>query len=416
MRAAGMVAGWIRSDWRALFAQLRADCPVFVTPAYTLVTKYADVHEVLAHEKVFTVRPTRPQLDAALGSGFMLSRDATPLNWRERGLMQVMLDPGDAPAVRELVGRAADELLDDIACSGTFGGVGGEGFDVVADLYRPIALRVCEDYFGYRDLEPARLTRWIRAIIKDCYANPMADPAVHAAATACGAELMVYVRGELDRRATADPPDSGIDSPPDDIFARLVDSAPLSCPAHALDRERLAVNAAGLALGFVESAPAAMALATRQLLQRPDVHQAAARAAHEGDPAGFDAYVWEALRLETFFRLMPPRLCEEDFLLAAGTPRATVVTRGSIVLPALASAMHDEDVIPEPDRFRLGRPRHHHLHFGTGHHHDCLGVNLARVIIPEAIRRLLRRGTALVPGEDIVFDAIFPDRYRLRLT
>jgi cytochrome P450 len=125
--------------------------------------------------------------------------------------------------------------------------------------------------------------------------------------------------------------------------------------------------------------------------------------------------VWEALRLETFFRLMPPRLCEQDYLLAAGTPRATVIRAGSVVVPALASAMLDEDAVPAPEDFRLGRPEYLHLHFGTGHHHDCLGVHLARVIIPEAVRRLLRRGIAPAPDSDIVFDAIFPDSFTLAL-
>lgn len=398
MRATGMVAGWIRGDWRALFAELRAENPVFVTPAFTLITKFADVHEVLAHEQVFTVRPTRPQLDAALGSGFMLSRDATPLNWRERGLMQVMLASRDVPAVRELVGRCADECLDAV----TSGRI-----DVVVDLFRPIALRVCEEYFGYRGLEPATLARWVRDVIKDCYGNPAGDRALHAAAVASGAEMMAYMRSELARRRTCPALDH-------DVFGRLAGTPlPAAC---GIDDERIAVNAAGLSLGFVESAPAAMALATRQLLLRPDVSDAAARAAREAKPAEFDPYVWEALRLETFFRLMPPRLCEQDYLLAAGTPRATVLTAGSVVVPALASAMYDEEVVPEPDRFRLDRPEHHHLHFGTGHHHDCLGVHLARVIIPEAVRRLLRRGVTPIADADIVFDAIFPDSYELALT
>jgi cytochrome P450 len=397
MRGAAMVAGWIRGDWRGLFAELRADCPIFVTPAYTLVTRYPDVHEVLAHEKVFTVRATSPQLDAALGSGFMLSRDATPLNWRERGLMQVMLDRRDVPAVRALAGRYADERLD---------GASGP-LDVVAELFRPIALRVCEEYFGYRGLDPAELARWVRDVIKDCYANPLADQGLHAAAVESGAALMSYLRAELARRRVP-----GAESS-EDVFGRLVTtSLPAAC---GFDDERIAVNAAGLSLGFVESAPAAMALATRQLLERPEVHAAATQAAREAEAADFDPYVWEALRLDTFFRLMPPRICEQDYLLAAGTARATVVTQGSVVLAALASAMNDDEVVPEPDRFRLDRPPHHHLHFGTGHHHDCLGVHLARVIIPEAVRRLLRRGVEPIAGEDIAFDAIFPDSYRLRL-
>lgn len=403
LRASGMVAGWIRGDWRGLFAELRAEEPVFVTSAFTLITKFADVREVLAHEKVFSVRPTRPQLDAALGSGFMLSRDATPLNWRERGLMQVMLAPGDVPAVRELVSRAAEARLDAAAPDGTL--------DVVSDLFRPIALQVCEEYFGYRGVLPATLAGWVRDIIKDCYANPLNDQGLHAAAVSSGAAMMGYLRDEVARRRDCPVFDADVDV--DDVFSRLIRTA--LPEASDIDDERIAVNAAGLSLGFVESAPAAMALATRQLIQRPDVLAAARGAAFEADPAEFDPYVWEALRLETFFRLMPPRLCEQDYLLAAGTARATVITAGSIVLPALASAMYDEDVISQPEQFRLNRPSHHHLHFGTGHHHDCLGVNLAQVIIPEAVRRLLRRDASAIPGADIVFDAIFPDSYPLQL-
>jgi cytochrome P450 len=397
MRAAAMVAAWIRTDWHALFAELRAECPVLVTPAFTLITRFADVHEVLALEKVFTVEPTAPRLDAALGSGFMLSRDATAINWHERGLMQTLLPYSDVSAVRELVGRYADERLD---------ALGAGRFDAVADLYRPIALRVCEEYFGYRGLDPATLGQWVRDVIKDCYANPTGDQALHAAAEQSGAELMTYLRTDLGRRR-------GCPAAADDVFGRLTDvSLPATC---GVDAERVAVNAAGLALGFVESGPGAMVLATRQLMRRPEVLDAAVRAASDPDPAGFDPYVWEALRFDTFFHLMPPRLTTQDHLLAAGTPRATVVTAGSVVLPALASAMFDEDVVREPEEFRIGRPAHHHIHFGTGHHHDCLGVHLARVIIPEAVRRLLRRGAAPVPGEDLVFDAIFPERYRLRL-
>jgi cytochrome P450 len=396
-RAAAMVAGWIRGDWRGLFAELRAEAPVFATPAFVLVTKFADVHEVLARERVFTVRPTQPQLDAALGSGFMLSRDATPLNWRERGLMQTMLPPGDVPAVRGLVASCAEELLDGAMESGHL--------DVITDLFRPIALRVCEEYFGYRGVEAATLSRWVRDVIKDCYANPVADPALHTAAVESGAALMGHLRAALgDRRGCP---------ARDDVFGRL---AALPLPAACeFDDERIAVNVAGLPLGFVESAPAAMALATRQLVQRPAVLAEAVGLAHAADPAPFDAYVWEALRLDTFFRLMPPRLCEQDYLLAAGTPRATPVAAGSVVLPALASAMYDEDELPSPEEFRPGRPDYHHLHFGTGHHHDCLGVHLARAIIPEAVRRLLRRGVAPVADADIVFDAIFPDSYPLAL-
>ncbi|MEV4089907.1 cytochrome P450, partial [Nonomuraea fuscirosea] len=101
MSAFGLVREWMRTDWRNLFAELRERRPVFVTPAFTVVTRFADVTEVLSHEEVFSVRAFGPRLDAALGAPFMLGRDATPMNWREKGLMQAILDPGDAARVRD---------------------------------------------------------------------------------------------------------------------------------------------------------------------------------------------------------------------------------------------------------------------------------------------------------------------------
>ena len=77
MAAFGLVREWMRTEWRALFAELRERRPIFVTPAFTVVTRYADVTEVLSREEVFSVRAFGPRLDAALGGPFMLGRDAT---------------------------------------------------------------------------------------------------------------------------------------------------------------------------------------------------------------------------------------------------------------------------------------------------------------------------------------------------
>lgn len=105
-------------------------------------------------------------------------------------------------------------------------------------------------------------------------------------------------------------------------------------------------------------------------------------------------------------------------MLAAGTPRRTVIPAGTFVLAAPASAMFDADVVAEPGDFRLDRPAHHHLFFGYGHH-ACLGVHPARVVICEAVRRLLLRpGVRLLPppeGRIERSSGIFPDRFVLGL-
>ena len=174
---------------------------------------------------------------------------------------------------------------------------------------------------------------------------------------------------------------------------------------------------AGLPLGFVESAPGAMVEAVEQLLLRPEMLAAGHRGRRGFDPERFDRYVWEALRFNPFFKLLP-RLCERDHVLAAGTPRATLIPAGTFVLASPASAMFDADVVPEPDEFRLDRPGHHQLFFGYGHH-ACLGVHPARVVVAETVRRLLLRpGVRLLPPPEGRIErtaGIFPDRFVLGL-
>lgn len=391
--AFGLVREWMRTEWRDLFAELRERRPILVTPAFTVVTRHADVTEVLSREEVFSVRAFGPRLDAALGGPFMLGRDATAMNWREKGLMRVMLDPDDVPRVRELAGSAADELLDAARPAGRIEAVHG--------LFRPVALRVCADYFGFPGPDPATLGRWTRAVVTDGFANYHGDRAIQEESVRAGAEMIAYLRDRLAAyRAARDLPD--------DVFARLVRFG------RATD-DRIVINMAGLPLGFVESAPGAMTEAAEQLLLRPQVLAEAVQAA--GDPERFDRYVWEALRFSPFFKLLP-RICERDHVLAAGTPRATLIPAGTFVLAAPASAMFDADAVPEPDRFRLDRPAHHHLFFGHGHH-ACLGVHPAKVVVAETVRRLLLRpGVRLLPppeGRVERAHGIFPDRFTLGL-
>ncbi|MEV4395840.1 cytochrome P450 [Nonomuraea sp. NPDC049607] len=398
--AFGLVREWMRTDWRSLFAELRERRPVFVTPAFTVVTRFADVAEVLSHERVFSVRAFGPRLDAALGAPFMLGRDATPMNWREKGLMRLLLAPEDAADVRELTGRLADDLLDAARPGGRLEAVHG--------LFRPIALGVCARYFGVPGPDPRTLGRWTRAIVADGFANFAGDPELQAASVKAGAELVGHVRDRLaEHRATL----SAGGELPDDVFARLVRTC---LPAgSAVTDDRIVVNMAGLPLGFVESAPGAMVEAVEQLLLRPRVLAEAMAVA--ADPGRFDPYVWEALRFSPFFKLLP-RLCERDHVLAAGTPRATTIPAGTFVLAAPASAMFDDAVVPEPGEFRLDRPGHHRLFFGSGHH-ACLGVHVADVVIAETVRRLLLRpGVRLLPppaGRVERTLGIFPDAFTL---
>jgi cytochrome P450 len=68
-----------------------------------------------------------------------------------------------------------------------------------------------------------------------------------------------------------------------------------------------------------------------------------------------------------------------------------VLPAGALVLPALTAANRDPAVFPDPDRLDVTRrPASMHLGFGAGIHH-CLGAQLARINLEEALRGALQR-------------------------
>ncbi|MDL4775243.1 MULTISPECIES: cytochrome P450 [Thermomonosporaceae] len=402
LQGLGLLAGWLRAEWRSLFAELRARRPILRTPAFTLVTRFPDVAEVLQNGDVFTVSGYASRLEPAVGGPVMLTRDGTSLNWREKGLMQVMLPPEDVPRVRALVARTADRALDAAVPRGRI--------DAVGELFRPVCTTVCAEYFGLSGPDPGTLARWSRAIMTDATANLVDDPAIHAASLAAGRQMMDHLRGELDGRRA-----EGTAAPGGDVFARLLRTV---LPDElAWDDDRITINVAGLLLGFLENGVGSMTHLVRQLLLRPEVLRTAVLAASDRDTAEFDRHVWEALRFDPFLKVII-RVCAREYVLAAGTPRETLVPAGTPVLAAVASAMFDETAVPEPDRFRTDRPPHPGWHFGHGPH-ACVGVHPGAAVISEAVRRLvLRPGLRLLdpPEGAVVRDRdVFPDRFWLGL-
>ncbi|MEO3857383.1 cytochrome P450 [Acrocarpospora sp. B8E8] len=390
-QAVQAVAHWIGAEWRPFFAELREARPVLATPAFTLVTRFADVIEVLSREKVFTVRLYGEPMEAVLGGPYMLTQDATPLHWAERGLTQAVLPAHDVPRVRELAGRYADEALDMALPAGRI--------DAVEGLARYVLLRICGDYLGVPGPDPATLSEWSRASMHDIIRNLPRDPNVHATACAAGSALRAHVSELIaERRRT----------PGEDALSRLVSLVP---PASlGFDELRLMVNGAGLPLGLVENAAQSIVQIIRHLLGREDgVREEAIAAARAGEP--FDGYAWEALRFAPFNPLIF-RFCERDHRLASGT----LIKAGTPVFACTSSAGMDEEAVADPADFRTDRPDFVRLHFGYGPH-DCVGKHVGVAVIPEVVRRVLRRpGVALLPGEPIDFDGgPFPRRFPISL-
>lgn len=378
----GLALRWIRTDWRPFFKELRENRPILKTPNFTFVTRFRDVTEVLSREKVFTVRPYQPHMDPVVGP-FMLSRDATPINWREKGIMQAVLKPEDLPEVRKAAGRLADEALDAAAPEGKI--------EAISKLCRFVPISIVGEYFGFPGPDLESMYRWSKNTQTNMFKNLLNDPAIHEAAVQTGKEMKEYLTGLLAEKKAQTTTNGNA---PQDTFSRLIRTQ--FPPEIGFDDERLLSNIMGLLVGTGETTSQAIAQSLEQILLRPEVAAEAIAAASAEDTAAFEEYVWEALRLNPINPLIF-RLSVSEYTLAAGTERETVIPAGTLVFACTSSAGFDEDVLQEPESFRTDRPDFLSLHFGYGHH-TCLGRYVGSVVVPEVVRRvLLRPNVTLLP-------------------
>lgn len=369
----------IKSNPDPSFAELRAERPILIAPPsfpggppIAVISRFRDVEDALAHWSVFTVRGYAPKMDPCMGP-FMLARDDTPLNEREKSIMLSMLPREDLPMVRQLAELLTDAALAPLIAGGTC--------EVVSTLSRPVPVRLIGRYFGFPGPDEATMLRWSKSAQQDIFHNLQNNPTMHEACVEAGTELRTYLTGLFaERRAASNLFGS------DDTVSRLLRTV---YPREiGWNDERLISNVMGLLIGGVETTSAAIAQALDQLLARPDALGAAQAAAIRGDDKSFDAYVWEALR---FFPINPflVRVAVSNYLLAAGSPHVTTIPAGSLVLVGTRSAMQDGDVLPDPQTFKLDRPGWAYMHFGSGPH-VCLGKYVGMMLVPAVLKQLLR--------------------------
>jgi len=408
-----LVRRFMADDPLSFFNELRAKRPILVLKECTLVALFDDVIEMLSMPRVFTVKLYEPKM----ANNYLMMHDEDAIHYREKSIMQGLLNRDDLPKVREMVADICKGLL----------AKGDGSIDAVDGYCRLAPATIVRDYFGLIGMRRKDLMEWSYWAQVDTFYNQPFDIAtpeerrqIEASHAASGEKLGKYIASLIFTRSIAVRIQS-MWSPlrkivqkfrgkplPDDIVARMLRTR---FPKEVdFNLERAGVNAGGLLIGTIETTAQATVQTIQFLLKRPELLEQARNAAVIDDPAAFDGIVWEALRFVPISPYMF-RQTASEYTLAKGTSHETKIPPGTNVLALTQSAMFDPKAFENPAEFKAGRNWYHYFTFGYGAH-ECLGKYVGMVMIPEIVRQILLQPKLEAAG-DIVYEGHMPKSYAL---
>ncbi|MGD0959733.1 MAG: cytochrome P450 [Methylomonas sp.] len=419
-----LVYQWMWHEPVSFFKELRENRPILVTPEATIISRFDDVVNVLNMPSVFTVQLYLPKM----GNGiYLMAHDDDALHTREKSMMQSLLNRDDLPDVRKMIAGLSAGILD----------AAGGSIEIVNAYCRMVPAGLVQDYFGLTGVSKKDLIEWSYWNQYNTFHNQPYDPIpaekkqyIQDQQTRVSKLLGIYIAELMARRTLAIKLENadfirslwyelckllrtlqGKKHEPlsDDIVTRMLRNH--FPEAMELDLKRLGVNAGGLLIGAIETTSQAVAQVLQFLLNNKEWLPKAQAAARQDDPAEFDAIVWEALR---FVPIAPYlfRKAASDYTVGMGGDYATLIPAGAIILPATQSAMFDPRAFDNPEEFIPNRDWYHYFHFGFASH-QCLGIYIGMVMIPEMVRQVLLRNNISAGGGIDYKSGPFPEEYHL---
>jgi cytochrome P450 len=359
-----------------VFAVLRRVQPILLVRNTSVVTRFEDVQEVLSRDDVFEVTYQDKMQVVAGGTNFFLGMQNSEDYERDHSHMLSVVRREDiARQVAPFIGNTAETIV---------AGSGGR-IDVVSELSRIVPTRWVAAYFGCASPSDEDLANWSTAAFQYLFADLDNDPAVAAAAHDASAKTRAWLDSSIAKRK-AQPPQPRI-MQPDDVLGRCLALQNAGVPG--MDDITIRTNLLGLFVGAIPTTSKCCTQALDELLKRPaDLAKAQDAAKSNNDPLLAD-YVFEALRFNPNNPVVVRRSVQ-DYTLAKGTIRETLIPKGSSVVAATQSAMFDDRFFESPNEIRPGRPAYLYMHFGYGLH-TCFGQYVNRVQIPGILKPLLKR-------------------------
>lgn len=420
-----MAMDWMYSEPLSFFKQMREQRPIMTVPGAVLLARYEDVVEVLTLPEVFTVAFYKPKM-----GDYLMTHDDDALHYREKSIMQSLINRDDIPRVREMVGKIGKEILD---------GAGSQ-IEFVNDFCRMVPVTFVQQFFGLDGIDKKDLLKWTYWSQYNTFHNqpfqPMSDSKraeIIANAEEGSQNFGKYIATLIVRKTLTVKVEQaknmflslwyllvkiarflmGQKTGPytDDIVTRMIKTCYPEEVGFPI--QRLGLNVAGLLVGTVETTSRAVAQIVSELFSRPEMLAKATAAAQGSDNDSLDAIVWEAARFSPIFPYLF-RQSASHYTVAKGTDRATLIPMGSTVLALTHSAMFDPTRFENPDSFMPNRPWFHNFHLGIGLH-ECLGKYVAMVMVPEMVRQLLLRPGVQPVSKMDYKQGPFPEEYRFSL-
>lgn len=374
---------------RSISAVLRRVAPVAKLGKRVIVSRHADVVDVLKRDTDFTVAELNaPNMEKWSGA-FILGFDRGERYDREAAALRRAAPAEDLPRVRHLVQDSAAELIAAAKHAGQL--------EVVHGLARVAAARTVAGYFGVPGPDEATLMRWMRAMFDSVFIDSRARARKTVQLTV--AEFKPYMENLIGTRRAALAANEPV---PDDVLTRLV---AMGADEPWLDDDAVRRNINGIIVGAVDTTSKSVTFVIDELLRRPEALASARQAALSGDMETVRAFSWEALR----FLPHAPLLQRTSHGAPIGSHK---VKPNKLVLVGVLSAMFDKAAFPHPGTFRADRHESLYLHFGHGLH-TCFGLAINRIQIPELVAAVLvLPGLQRAPGKlgKLQMDGPFPNR------
>ena len=336
-----------------------------------LVTRHADVKDVLARNCDFEVVYAPRMAMITGGENFFLGMQDTPRYTRDVSNMRLAVRRDDvATMIAPLIAREAGASVD-----------GAKGsIDVPAGLALPVAACLVASYFGIPGPDGAAMADIATILFWYLFVDLAADPALDARAVQAAAQLRATIDATIAARKAAP-------GGQDDVVARCLALQASGTPG--MDDLSIRNNLVGLVIGAIPTTSMACSQALDQLLDRPDALGGAQRAARAGDDRLLAAHVFEAMRFAPNNPVIYRRAVR-DTVVAAHTLRQCKIPKGTMVMAANLSAMFDPLVLDSPNTFRIDRPWNHYILWGDAQH-TCFGAHINAVTIPGILKPLLQK-------------------------